>query len=49
MDEYNHGKAEDFEDAVPDEHLVHPVLLLPHDDSHGPGVEDEGQEEKGDR
>ena len=42
VDEEDEGETEDLDDAVADDHLVHPVLLLLHDDHHRPGVEGEG-------
>ena len=39
IDEEYEGEAEDLGNAVVDDHLVHPVLLLLQDDHHRPGVE----------
>ena len=47
IDEEYKGKAEDLRNAVVDDHLVHPVLLLLLDDHHRPGVEGEGEEKDG--
>ena len=47
IDEQDEGIAEDLDDAVADDHLVHPVLLLLHDDHHRPGVQGEGEEKDG--
>ena len=47
IDEKDQGITEDLDDAVIDDHLVHPVLLLLHDDHHRPGVEGEGEEKIG--
>ena len=47
IDEQDEGIAEDLDDAVADDHLVHPVLLLLHDDYHRPGVQGEGEEKNG--
>ena len=47
IDEEYEGETDDLENAVADDHLVHPVLLLLHDDHHRPGVEVEGKEKDG--
>ena len=47
IDEQDDGIAEDLGNAVVDDHLVHPVLLLLHDDYHRPGVQGEGEEKDG--
>ena len=47
IDEEYEGGAEDLENAVADDHPVHPVLLLLHGDHHRPGVEGEGEEKDG--
>ena len=39
IDEEYEAEAEDLGNAVADDHLVHPVLLLLQDDHHRPGVE----------
>ena len=44
IDEEYEGRAEDLENAIADDHPVHPVLLLLHDDHHRPGVVGEGEE-----
>ena len=49
IDEKDEGIAEDLDNTVVDDHLVHPVLILLHDDHHRPGVEGEGEEEGGER
>ena len=41
------GKDEDIDNAVADDHLVHPVLLLLHDDHHCPSVEGDGENKNG--
>ena len=41
------GKAEDLDDAVAHDHLVHPILLLLLDDCHRPYVEWDGEEKHG--
>ena len=41
------GKDEDIDNAVADDHLVHPVLLLLHDDHHCPSVEGDGEKKNG--
>ena len=47
IDEQDDGIAEDLGNAVEDDHLVHPVLLLLQDDRHSPDVEEDGEDEDG--
>ena len=47
IDEQDDGIAEDLGNAVVDDHLVHPVLLLLQDDRHSPDVEEECDDEDG--
>ena len=47
IDEEDEGVAKDLYNAVADDHFVHSILLLLHDDHHRPGVEGEGEEEGG--
>ena len=47
VDGQDECKDEDVDDAVADDHLVHPVLLLLHDDHHRPDVEGKGEEKDG--
>ena len=47
IDEANDAITEDLGNAVPHDHLVHPVLLLLQDDHHRPGVEGEGEDKDG--
>ena len=47
IDEQDDGVAEDLGNAVVDDHLVHPVLLLLQDDRHSPDVEEDGEDEDG--
>ena len=47
IDEQDDGVAEDLGNAVVDDHLVHPVLLLLQDDRHSPDVEEECDDEDG--
>ena len=47
VDGQDECKDEDVDDAVADDHLVHPVLLLFHDDHHRPRVEADREKKKG--
>ena len=47
IDEEYEGETDDLENAVADDHLVHPVLLLLHDDHHCPSVEGDGEKKNG--
>ena len=47
IDEEYEAKAEDLENAVADDHPVHPVLLLLHDDHHCPSIEGDGEKKNG--
>ena len=47
IDGQDEGKAEDLDNTVADDHLVHSVLLLLHDHRHRQGVEEDGEEKDG--
>ena len=47
VDEADDAKAEDLGNAIADDHLVHPVLLLLHYHHYRPRVEADGEKKKG--